>query len=63
MEVPHKGGYGIVSYNPRRTYCPLVPKRDTFHVTDGSLLILRGMLGELKIPFEIFVIRFAKNKF
>ena len=40
MEVPHKGGYGIVNYNPRRTYCPLVPKRapkrDTFYVTDGS---------------------------
>ena len=36
MEVPHKGGYGIVNYNHRRTYCPLVPKRDTFYVTDGS---------------------------
>ena len=36
MEVPHKGGYGIVNYNPRRTYCPLVPKRDTFYVTNGS---------------------------
>ena len=36
MEVPHKGGYGIVNYNPRRTFCPLVPKRDTFYLTDGS---------------------------
>ena len=36
MEVPHKGGNGIVNYNPRCTYCPLVPKRDTFYVTDGS---------------------------
>ena len=25
-----KGGYGIVVYNPRRNYCPLVPKQDTF---------------------------------
>ena len=30
MEVPHKGGYGIVNYNPQ------VPKRDTFYLTDGS---------------------------
>ena len=36
MEIPHKGGYGTVNYNPRRTYCPLVPKQDTFYVTDGS---------------------------
>ena len=36
MEVPQKGGYGIVNDNPRRTYCPLVPKRDTFYVTDDS---------------------------
>ena len=36
MEIPHKGGYGIVNYNPRRTYSPLVPKQDTFYVTDGS---------------------------
>ena len=26
---PHKGGFGIVNYNPRRTYCPLVPKQYT----------------------------------
>ena len=40
MEVyggPHKaGGFGIVNCNPRCTYCPLVPKRDTFYVTGGS---------------------------
>ena len=33
---PHKGGFGIDNYNPRRTYCPLVPKRDTFNATKGS---------------------------
>ena len=34
---PHKGDYGIVNCNPMCTYCPLVPKRDTFNVTyDGS---------------------------
>ena len=39
---PHKGGYGIVNCNPRCsycTYCPLVLKQDTFHVTDGSPMI------------------------
>ena len=36
LEIPHKGGYGIVNYNHRRTCFPLVPKRDTFYVTDGS---------------------------
>ena len=36
MEVHHKGGYGIVNYNTKRTYCPLVSKRDTIYVTDGS---------------------------
>ena len=30
---PHKGGYEIVNYNPMCTYCPLVPKQDTFYVT------------------------------
>ena len=29
------GGYGIVNFNPRCTYCPLVPKWDTFYITDG----------------------------
>ena len=33
---PHKGGYRIVNCNPRCIYYPLVPKRDTFYVTDGS---------------------------
>ena len=27
---------GIVNYNPRRTYCPLVPKQYTFNATKGS---------------------------
>ena len=26
---PHKGEFGIINYNPRRTYCPLVPKQYT----------------------------------
>ena len=38
-------GYGIVNCNPRCTYCPLVPKRDTFYVTDGS-----SMFEDLIIP-------------
>ena len=33
---PHKGGFGIVNYNPRCTYCPLVPKQYTFNATKGS---------------------------
>ena len=33
---PHKGGFGIVNYNPRHTYCPLVPKQYTFNATKGS---------------------------
>ena len=32
-------GYGIVNCYPRCTYCPLVPKQNTFHVTDGSPII------------------------
>ena len=32
----HKGGYDIVNCNPWCPYCPLVPKRDTSYVTDGS---------------------------
>ena len=41
---PHKGGYGIANCNSRCTYCPLVPKRDTFYVTDGSpMLIIYGL--------------------
>ena len=32
----HKGGFGIVNYNLRRTYCPLVPKQYTFSATKGS---------------------------
>ena len=33
---PHKDGFGIVNYNPRRTYCPLVQKLYTFNATKGS---------------------------
>ena len=32
----HKGGFGIVNYNPRRTYCPLVPKQYTYSATKCS---------------------------
>ena len=35
---PHKGGFGIVNYNPRRTYCPLVPKQYTLRAAKGSLM-------------------------
>ena len=34
---PHKGGFGIVNYNPRRTYCPLVPKQYTLRAAKGRL--------------------------
>ena len=54
MEVPHKGGYEIVNYNPRRTYCPLVPKkRVTFYVTDGSpqrVLIYFYKIFTIRVP-------------
>ena len=33
---PHNGGFGIVNYNPRCTYCPLVPKQYTFNAIKGS---------------------------
>ena len=33
---PDKGDFWIVNCNPRCTYSPLVPKRDTFYVTDVS---------------------------
>ena len=36
---PHMCGNRIVNCNPRWTYCPLVPKRYTFYVTDGSLMV------------------------
>ena len=42
MEIPHKGGYGIVNYNPS----PLVPKQDTFYVTDGSPQVSTQFLVE-----------------
>ena len=46
MEILHKGGYRIVNYNPRRTVCPWVPKRDTFYVTDSSHQIFNAIQGE-----------------
>ena len=47
MEIPHKIGKEILNYNPICTYCPLVPKRDTFNATDGTPLLVfpRGLLG------------------
>ena len=36
MLVLLKGGFGIVNYNPMRTYCPLVLKQYTFSATKGS---------------------------
>ena len=33
---PHKGEFGIVNYNPRRTYGSLVSKQHTFNATKGS---------------------------
>ena len=32
---PHKGGFGIVNYNPSCTYCPLAPKQHIFSATKG----------------------------
>ena len=43
---PHKGGYWIVNCNPKCTFCPLVPKRDTLYVTDGSLMPNKGQVGK-----------------
>ena len=37
---PHKGRFGIVYYNPRRSLCPLVPKQYTFSATKGSPQII-----------------------
>ena len=34
---PHKGGFRIINYNTRRTYCPLVPKQYTLRAAKGSL--------------------------
>ena len=44
MEIPHKIGNEFVNYNPRCTYCPLVPKRDTFYATDGTPLIINMLM-------------------
>ena len=52
MEIPHKIGNEIVNYNPRCTYYPLVPKRDTFYATDGTPL-----LGKIQtLPFDKYTI-------
>ena len=46
---PHKGAFGIVYYNPRRTYCPLVPKQYTFNATKGSIQI-ETVHAPLEVP-------------
>ena len=51
---PHKGGYGIVNGNPRCTYCPLVPKRDIFYVTDGSPMTILCMVCIHSYPRIIY---------
>ena len=51
---PHKGGFRIVNYNPRRTYCPLVPKRDTFNATKGSPQPFIQYTGEIVDKKEIW---------
>ena len=33
---PHKGGFGIINYNTRHPYCPLVPKQYTLRAAKGS---------------------------
>ena len=46
-----KGGYGGVNCNPRCFYCPLVPKRDTFCVTDGSPMTITDRAVSIKCSF------------
>ena len=46
---PLKSGSGIVNYNPRHTYCPLVPKQYTFNATKGSLQ-LKTVHAPLEVP-------------
>ena len=48
---PLKGAFGIVNYNPRRTYCPLVPKQYTFCTTNGSPQ--RGLLLKTSRLFKL----------
>ena len=38
----NSGLQSIVNYNPRRTYCPLEPKQNTFNATKGSPKIETG---------------------
>ena len=35
--------FGIVYYNIRCSYCPLVPKQHTFRATKGSLQVMTGL--------------------
>ena len=54
MEIPHKIGNEIVNYNPRCTYCPLVPKRDTFYATDGTPLKTIILLSNREKKYEVY---------
>ena len=50
---PYKGGYGIGNCNTTRcTYCPLVPKGDTFYVTDGSPMTVGYMQSVMMVCFS-----------
>ena len=51
---PHKGGYTIVNCNLGCTYCPLVPKQDTFYVTDGSPMMVTGQCSLYGHPKSLY---------
>ena len=66
---PHKCGFGIVNYNPRRTFCPLVPKQNTFSTTKVSpqtqrisnSLLLAEIFFALSIDGVFFNAQFDSN--
>ena len=48
---PHEGGFGIANYNPRSTYCPLVPKQYSFSAIEGSPQIWSAKINDV-IPIK-----------
>ena len=44
---PHKGAFGIVNYNPRHTYCPLVPNQYTLRAAKASPQVQHTYLDTL----------------
>ena len=50
--VLHKSGHGIVNDYPRCT-CPLVHKRDTFYVSDGTPMTYQKMYKN-STKFKLF---------